>query len=60
MDAAEKGEVIYTSGKSREKGMNFMWHVVVLQVEEVTRLLNSGELVDVGDLWTGKVKFGPL
>ena len=27
---------------------------MALQVEEVTRLLNNGELVDVGDLWTGE------
>ena len=30
---------------------------MILQVEEVTRLLNNGELVDVGDLWTGEAKF---
>ena len=26
---------------------------VILQVEEVVRLLDNGQLVDVGDLWTG-------
>ena len=28
---------------------------VNLQVEEVARLLDKGQLVDVGDLWTGKL-----
>ena len=42
--------------------MNFAAYIILkrlplhmaLQVEEVTRLLNNGELVDVGDLWTGE------
>ena len=62
MDAAEKGEVIDLSDKSRKCGLNFAAYMIVkaiplhmiVQVEEVARLLDNGQLVDVGDLWTGK------
>ena len=43
MDAAEKGEVNDREGDVCN----------IRQVAEVTRLLDNGELVDVGDLWTG-------
>ena len=46
MDAAEKGEVT-----NQDLGDSF-------QVEEVARLLSNGELVDVGDLWTGELHLG--
>ena len=33
---------------------------VILQVEEVVRLLDNGQLVDVGDLWTGTLVKCPV